>query len=360
MPDKKRRILIAPLDWGLGHTTRCIPIIISLLRHDCEVFVAAEGPSKELLKNEFPELIFLELKGYRVQYSQKRRWMFLKLAFQVPKLIFQVFSEHSWLGRVGNKYNFDAVISDNRPGLYHKSIPSVYMTHQLCIKTGNSLTDKLVQKIHYHFINKFSQCWVPDASGELSLAGDLSHPLIFPTLPVKYIGPLSRFERKAIPAKYSLSIILSGPEPQRSVFENIVLKYLENYSGCVLLVRGLPGNSELIPGHSSFIEIENHLSSAELSKAIQESELIIARCGYSTVMDLIKLGKRAVLIPTPGQTEQEYLAKYLMEKNLFYCVDQAQFSLNEAIDKAGVFPFVEQALFQHEYENVLKDFINRL
>jgi uncharacterized protein (TIGR00661 family) len=360
LPASRPRVLVAPLNWGLGHATRCIPVIFKLLQENCEIVIATGGECKILLQKEFPDLDFVELKGYGVQYSRNKYRMPLKLLLQFPKLFYRILAEKRWLKKIIRQYKIDAVISDNRFGLNHEKIPCVYITHQLKIKTGNSFTGQIAQKIHYHFINKFKVCWVPDAGGEINLAGELSHPAVLPDPPVIYLGPLSRFEKKEITIKYDLCIILSGPEPQRTVFEKIILKGLDDFSGSVLFVRGLPGKTFTNELKDPAIEIKNHLPAAELNLAIQQSKLIICRSGYTTVMDLVKLQKKAILVPTPGQTEQEYLAKYLLDKKIFYCTSQHNFSLSAEIKKAMSFPDNETTLSFKDYKAVIENFVKDL
>lgn len=352
----KSHVLIAPLEWGLGHTTRCIPIIFKLLEQNCEVTIAASGESKQLLMKEFPELYFIELKGYGIKYSRKNVGLPIKLFYQLPKIIFRIYFEHICLKKIIKHYSIDTIISDNRLGLFHKTVPCIYITHQLKIKTGNRATDWIVQKFHYWFINKYSECWVPDSQGDINLAGELSHPSRLPKVPVKYLGALSRFEKNGFEIKYDLIIIISGPEPQRTIFEKIILKEIENYHGRGLLIRGLPSTTSLIPFSSSF-EMVNHLTSTELNRVIQQSKMIISRCGYTTIMDLVKLQQKAVLVPTPGQTEQEYLADYLMKQKIFYCEEQQGFSLKEALKKAEIFAYKQITFPLTCYETVIKDFL---
>ncbi len=360
IPEHKPRILIAPLDWGLGHATRCIPIISTLIQQNCTVFVAAESQVKTLLQKEFPDLQFLGLKGYRVQYSRYKFWMPAKLLLQLPKILYRIYAENRWLKKAVKENSIDAVISDNRMGLFHKKIPSIYITHQLTIKTGSRFTENIAQKIHYHFINKFSNCWVPDIKGALNLAGALSHPAVLPKSMVTYLGPLTRFVKKEVESKYDLCIILSGPEPQRTVFEKIIFQQLDNIPGNNFLVRGLPQETLIPELNNSSIEIKNHLPANELSNIIQQSKLIISRCGYSTVMDLVTLQKKAILVPTPGQTEQEYLGRYLQEQKRFYCVDQNSFSLHDAIKNVGDFEFAVWSVPEDPYKNVMENFIMTL
>ena len=354
----KPKILVAPLEWGLGHATRCIPIIKEFVDQNCEVFIAAEGATYSLLKNEFPELAFLPLMGYRMKYSRMKYFLFWKILTQFPKIVFTIYKEHLWLKKIVKEYKFDAVISDNRFGMYHSKIPSVYITHQLLIKTGNSIIEKIAKRIHYYFIKKYNECWVPDFEVN-GLAGELSHPKKLPG-EVKYLGALSRFELTVVEKKYDLLISISGPEPQRTIFEHQILDQLKSYSGKVLFTRGLPETSEEIKYDDPSIEIKNHLPAGELNEAILQSDMIISRCGYTTVMDMIKLKKKAILIPTPGQTEQEYLAGYLMKKKIFYTTSQKNFILQESLQQAQSFPFIISGCDMEQYKNVIHQFVRSL
>jgi uncharacterized protein (TIGR00661 family) len=356
----KIRILVAPLDWGLGHATRCIPIISKLLQQNCDVIVAAEAAGKFLLQKEFPNLIFVDLKGYRIQYSSSKIAMPFKMLAQLPKLVYRVYSEKLWLNKAITQYSIDAVISDNRLGLSCKKVMSIYITHQLLIKTGNAFTEKIAQKIHYYFINKYNACWVPDAKGEINLAGDLSHPKLLPAGPVKYLGPLSRFKKLDVDIKYDVCILLSGPEPQRTIFEKKFIEELKTFSGKAFLLRGCPGDTKEIKLGLPEVEVKNHLSADELNIVIQQSKLIISRSGYTTVMDLAKLQHKALLVPTPGQTEQEYLAEYVEQKQIFYTLQQKDFSLKKAFEKVNAFEFKNTALLQNEYDVVVEYFVAQL
>ncbi|MDQ6755928.1 MAG: glycosyltransferase [Bacteroidota bacterium] len=349
---------MAPLEWGLGHATRCIPIICELLHQNCEVFIAAEGATYFLLKEEFPQLTFLPLIGYRVKYSRRKCFLPLKILMQFPKIIFTIYKEHQWLNRIIKRYKIDAIISDNRFGLYSKKIPSVYITHQLLIKTGNGFTEKFAQKIHHHFIKKYNQCWVPDFEND-GFAGELSHPKKLPGN-VQYLGILSRFKLKEqTEKKYDLLISISGPEPQRTIFEEKILNELKSYTGKVLFIRGLPENPASLRG-TELVEIKNHLTAKQFNEKILQSDIILSRCGYTTIMDLIKLKKKAIIIPTPGQTEQEYLAKYLMKKKIFYIVKQKDFSLQKDIQQAASMLFNIPDYDMLQYKKIISQFVQSL
>ena len=358
----KPRILVAPLDWGLGHATRCIPIIHQLINNNCEVLLAAEGKIKSLLEAEFPHPLFLELKGYNIQFGKTGWEVFGKLLLQIPKIIEAIDEEHNWLNNVVDEYEIDAVISDNRYGLFNERIYSVFITHQLLIKTslGNA-ADKLFQKLNYEYVNAYNECWVPDVEEENNLSGDLSHPEKMPDIPVHYIGALSRFidndEKKS---EDHLLIMLSGPEPQRTILEDQLLEQLKQYKKQVFFVRGLPGNTDL-PTVSENVITKNHLPAAELQQAIISASFIVSRCGYSTIMDIMSLKKRSILIPTPGQTEQEYLADHLMHGNLALCIPQSKFKLLNALQLADSFNYkFGQFKKEQDLKRIIEELLNTL
>ncbi len=357
----KKTILIAPLDWGLGHATRCIPIIRELNQLGLRVIIAADGPIKSLLQQEFPNNLFIFLAGYQIKYSKNSFWFSVKLLLQSLRIVFTIIKEHFWLNKIVKEYGIDMIISDNRFGLYHSTIPSVYITHQLFIKTGNYFSERIGEKIHRWFIKKYDECWIPDFEKVNSIAGVLSHPekILSNT---KYIGCLSRFEKQEDEKQeYQLLILISGPEPQRTIFEKKLLDQTVNFRGKVLFVRGLPGQESKAPLSTNFnsIIIKNHLPSDELCLAIQQSEMVICRSGYTSVMDLIKLKQKAILIPTPGQSEQEYLADHLHTQNMFYSVSQHKFQLNESLDNAMQFEYKIPEANMNLYKKVINDFINQ-
>ncbi len=206
----------------------------------CNVIIAADGPALTLLQNQFPKSKCITFSGYKIEYSKKRKWLPVKLVLQIPKILLGIFKEHQQLQKAIEKYSISAVISDNRFGLFSKKAYSIYITHQLQIKTGNLFSEKVLLKIHYWFIKKFNECWVPDYNGVNNIAGELSHPAKLPQQ-VSYIGCLSRFTKNAITDdKLGILILLSGPEPQRSILESIIIPQLQYFDGSALLVRGLP------------------------------------------------------------------------------------------------------------------------
>ncbi len=353
-------MLIAPLDWGLGHATRCIPIIRALQNKGHEVIIAAEGAQAKLLQTEFPHLQMLPLTGYRVKYSKSRWWLPFALLLQSPRLLHIIKYEKNWLDTVIDQYKIGLVISDNRYGLCSKKVACIFITHQLIIKTPFDWLEKWVQRINYRYIDQFNSCWVPDAAGELNAAGLLSHPGKFPGVKVHYIGLLSRFRQQPVAKKYDYCILLSGPEPQRTLLENKLIAGLAEIEGKILLVRGKPGAEDTLQT-ATHIEVKNHLRGSELQEAILQSEYIISRSGYTTVMELLSLQKKSILIPTPRQTEQEYLAKKLQQDHICMSVDQNEFNCatHLAMAKTFAYRFPDLPLFDEDaVDQLLKASLN--
>jgi uncharacterized protein (TIGR00661 family) len=353
--EKRKKVLVAPLDWGLGHATRCIPIIKSFLEQGAEVIIAADDRAARLLKEEFPSLNHIHLHGYRIRYS-KTLGMVLMIALQIPKILLAIWKEHQALKKIIREEQLDIVISDNRYGLWNKGVKCIFMTHQLMVKCPPVLKyfEPLLHRIILWFIKKYDECWVPDVANEKNLSGDLSHKYPFPSN-AKFIGWLSRFnptQKIAVQKKYDLLVLLSGTEPQRTVLENILTNEIGKTNYRSLIVRGVPEEKKQLVYRNN-LSIVSYLNSNELFSAINDSETIISRPGYSTLMDLAATGKKAILIPTPGQTEQEYLAETLSVKSIFFSVQQKKFSLTDAIEKVNKTPGIQKENFSSQLREAI-------
>jgi UDP-N-acetylglucosamine:LPS N-acetylglucosamine transferase len=320
----KGRILVAPLNWGLGHATRCIPIIKALMEEGFEPILASDGKALSLLEKEFPGLKSYKLSELKISYSKRGSWFLFKLFLQLFKFYKSYKNERQQIKKIAIEENLAGIISDNRLGLYHKNIPCAVITHQLKVYSGSFTWFSTL--FHKFFISKYDQCWVPDRKERPNLSGQLGH-LKKTSLNLHYIGYLSRFEVKEYPVIYDVLILISGLEPQRSKLEDIMLSEFQNYSGKVALVQGIV-EDEPKSYEKNGIKVFNFLQSEELEKIIQQSKVIICRSGYSTLMDLGKLNRQAVLIPTPGQPEQQYLAKSMKKHAVAPYCQQEKFNLN--------------------------------
>jgi len=324
---KKKKILIAPLDWGLGHATRCIPVARALEKEGYEVLFCAASRSLDLLIKEFPSNQFIKLEGYNITYP-KNGWMIFSMIFQSFRILNKIRNEHKELKQIIADFEIDGIISDNRYGMYNKTIPSVFITHQINIQSP--ILSSLIRKVNLWFINKYQECWIPDTEQNI-LSGSLSKIKI-EKHNFKFIGPLSRFEKLDATKKIDILAIVSGPEPQRSIFEGLLKKQLLDSGKNSILVLGKTetNKEEKIEN----LTILNHLASKELNQAMSNSEIVISRSGYSTIMDLAALDKKAIFIPTPGQTEQIYLANLFAEQKVAFAQHQHGFKLEKALEES--------------------------
>lgn len=313
---KSKRILVTALNWGLGHATRCIPVINELKKNN-EVAIASDGNALKILKMAFPELQCYELPAYNIHYRYQS--MVLNMAVQAPKFWTIYHKERKETQSIIRDFRADVVISDNRFGVIGKGTYNIFMTHQLHIPMDNIFLGKIANEIHHFFINQYDECWIPDDQ-EHPLAGKMSQANCL--IPKKYIGILSRLEPKQVEEDIDIIAVLSGPEPQRTKLEEYLLQNIDSTNNKVVLVRGT--NENFI--HHPNIEIHNLLGSEALNALLNRSSMVICRSGYTSLMDLRKLNKKAILIPTPGQYEQEYLANELDGKYGFFALKQCEIS----------------------------------
>jgi hypothetical protein len=316
----KEKTIVSPLDWGLGHATRCVPIIRSCLEQGMEVEIASAITHKNFFAQEFPNLTWREVPAYNIRYPKHSWQMPFWIFWQNPRIKKTMQEENKWLAAQCEKQKYTQIISDNRFGFFNKKIKSIYITHQLRIAFPGifSIFEKIGENWHKNIMKNFDEIWVPDYEEFPGLAGKLSHPS-YADKRIKYIGPLSRLANSQLPTPNSqlktldILALISGPEPQRSFFEKFAIKFLTEKPGNHCMVRGLPGEKEVpdLP-----FQVFNHLSAADLREKILASRTVLCRSGYSTLMDLNLLKANAILFPTPGQTEQIYLAK--LWKNFLY------------------------------------------
>jgi hypothetical protein len=344
---KKKTVIVAPLNWGLGHATRCIPIIEALQEAGATVILASDGGALALLRREFPHLRAVELPAYDIRYPF--RSMTLSMAVQGHKILRGCVLEYFWLKKFLKTEHIDAVISDNRFGFFSRATRSIFMTHQVQILIPMRFLQPFVNAVNHFFIRHFDALWIPDTASERNLAGDLAHGFfvekLHKKLTINYLGTLSRMQCFAAELKYRAIIVLSGPEPQRTILEEKILTQLigivekERRRGFeprrrlgYCLVRGVSDKNVTIKTDNWIkkIEIHNVLTGKELNQKIMESDVVVCRSGYSSLMDLVVLQKKALLIPTVGQTEQEYLADALAHQNRFVAQHQDALDLQKA------------------------------
>ncbi len=328
-------VFMAVLNWGLGHATRSCVLIEALLRAGVRVSVGADGAALKLLHTEWPQLPIFELPAWHVSYPRRSMaWNMLRL---LPHFVHSMYADRRAIQKIHRQQCFDAVISDNRYGCYLNECPSILLTHQLFIRSPWRWSDPWVHKYLHAWIRRFSACWVPDWPNAPGLSGALGHGQV--SFPLRYVGPLSRMQACRVPNKrYEVAAILSGPEPQRTYLEQQLIAQWFDLPLRGVLVQGLPERQVrpcmLRPG---LLQVP-FLPKGPLNRLICESEVVVCRSGYSSLMDLAATGAKALLVPTPGQTEQEYLAAQLAQKEICVVQSQATFNLAEGWQRARQLP----------------------
>ena len=364
--EHKLTALVCPLDWGLGHASRDILLIRELINAEFKVILAGDGPSLALLNNEFPGLQMVKISSARIAYSHTDS-MVLKMLWQLPRLIGGILREHRILKKVLADTDADLVISDNRFGLWNKKAYSIYITHQLWIKfpKGWRIFERPVHLLHRLIISRYNQCWIPDTNHPVyNLGGKLSHIARLPSNSF-YAGIFSRFisvlnnpeMTSSSDYKADVLVIVSGPEPQRTIFEELMINRLEKLPYKALIIRGLPGEQKR-QYSSDHIRFKSHLSVEHFHLLLKTAKYVICRSGYSTLMDLVTLGRKAILVPTPGQPEQEYLAVYFSEKYNFITCQQNNPDLQKAIEECD--NLNSESIKRIDTENKLREIVIRL
>jgi len=311
---KLNKVLFCVLNWGLGHASRSTPVIEFLISKGIQVDIASDGDALVLLQQKFPKSKFIELPPYKIQYSKSAKALPFKLLCQVPKLIKSAEKEKNILHTIlDSNQNYDLIISDNRYGCYSSSLPSIIICHQLNIRLPKALS--WLNKINNKLLANFNSIWLPD--NEDNLSGNLSST----RLKHSRIGLLSSYSKTEVKKDIDFLIVLSGPEPQRSLLE-IKLLHSVPLNSKIVMVRGTSVQSQ------TNIEFEHYNLAPQkiMNDLLNRAKLVISRSGYSSIMDYKTLGTPAILIPTPGQTEQEYLANYLNDNPQFKMVNQKDIS----------------------------------
>lgn len=291
------------------------------------IFIASGEEHLALFRSEMPGITCISFSGFKPGYSRYFP-QYLVLLLKTPLLLYHIILEHYRVKKIIREYKIDVIISDNRFGLWNRRITSVYITHMPLIPFPKQFRFLEFSGVLLHraIIKKYSLCFIPDLPGEENVSGRLSHGISLPDN-VRFIGILSRFssdeesiEKHPNDSRHN-TIILSGPEPQREMLKQKLIKLLEDKETPLIILEGKPGKvqKQIRTGNVLFY---NHLPAAEMKKIVTGSRSIISRSGYTTIMELISMNCGALLIPTPGQTEQEYLAGYLVEKGWFQAMSQ--------------------------------------
>ena len=309
-----KKILVAPLDWGLGHAARSVPLIKVLCSKN-DVIIACGPSAYGFLQKELPDLEIIKIDDWRIRYP-KHKINFFTILGWIPVMLRNSIHEHRFVKRIIRSRGIDCIVSDNRYGLLYKGLECYIITHQVYPKMprGFGFLENLGGWMFKKYLSRFKQVLIPDFERGDNLSGSLAADRDLPPEKFVRIGILSRFNHSqaGTPAFHQIPVLvlMSGQENQRTVLENKIIAALDGLALNVLFVRGV-GESRPTINNTKNITFRNLLSGNELRDALMAAELIICRAGYSTLCDVVALKKRAVIIPTPGQTEQEYLAERL-------------------------------------------------
>ena len=309
-----KKILVAPLDWGLGHAARSVPLIKVLCSKN-DVIIACGPSAYGFLQKELPDLEIIKIDDWRIRYP-KHKINFLTILGWIPVMLRNSIHEHRFVKRIIRSRGIDCIVSDNRYGLLYKGLECYIITHQVYPKMprGFGFLENLGGWMFKKYLSRFNKVLIPDFERGDNLSGSLAADRDLPPEKFVRIGTLSRFNHSqaGTPAFHQIPVLvlMSGQENQRTVLENKIIAALDGLELNVLFVRGV-GESRPTIANTKNITFRNLLSGNELRDALMAAELIICRAGYSTLCDVVALKKRAVIIPTPGQTEQEYLAERL-------------------------------------------------
>ncbi|CAN5254652.1 glycosyltransferase [soil metagenome] len=331
-------VLVAALDWGLGHAARSIPLINLLKQRDVKIILGSAGRAAQLWKDEYPELEHIELPAYDPSYPADGN-MVWHMALQSKRLLGVIKEEGKALEALITKHGITHVISDNRYGLSNPTVPTAFITHQVNIRMPGimRLFEPLVNYVNHDYINHFTRCWIPDWPAVPNLSGDLGHGKAITKKRYRYVGPLSRMTAtlEVVEQVYEVVALCSGPEPQRSIFEQKLREQLASIPGRKLLVLGKPEIGKTIREENG-IEVAEHLGTEAMNEVMQQAKTIVCRSGYSTLMDLNALGLKAILIPTPGQPEQLYLGKRMAKLARHIRQFQDERDLKAGIEKSNM------------------------
>ena len=325
---KNKRILFAIMGWGLGHATRCIPIIRSLMKEN-HVILASNGISTTLLKQEFSSLKCIDYPDYAIKYPRNKMMLLPLIALQLPSIIIKLIKEYLQTQKVINDENIDLIISDSRYGVYSTGVPTYFIIHQLRFQLSGifKTIEFLGEWFNIFMFHRYEKIIIPDIQSDKNLTGDLTHKGKISNHPkLHYLGVFCSVSKMNIKEDIDYLFSVSGPDIQRTLFEEIILEQISHIPGKKVVVLGKPDDKRTYDNIEN-TEIYNHVNRQKLNELLNRAKFVICRSGYTSVMELVALGKRALMIPTPGQTEQEYLARHYQMTGLFFTAKQEGLNL---------------------------------
>lgn len=361
-PPSQKRILYAVLNWGLGHAVHSVPMIRSLSKNN-EVILAATGRALAFLKDEFPHLQSINLPDYTIQYASKQRLLVVRLILQVPAMLVSLLREHWQTEKIVRERDIDLIFSDNRYGVYSRNVPSFFITHQLRFKLPARLRkfEVISEWFNRWYFRKYSGVLVLDEAGKENMAGDLAHSGKICRHPkLTYIGLWSTVHKENVPQDIDVLAVISGPEPHRGIFGKKVIEQMKNMPGNKVVILGKPEDTEKDYSYPG-LQVYSFKNRKEVNDLLNRAKIVVCRSGYSSTTDLVSLKKPALMVPTPGQTEQEYQAEYYRDKGYFYMVSQEEMNLSVDLKTAKKFSRIKESRLKvNQYDLFYKALGERL
>ena len=331
---KNKRILFAIMGWGLGHATRCIPIIRSLMKEN-HVILASNGISTTLLKQEFSSLKCIDYPDYAIKYPKNKMMLLPLIALQLPSIILKLIKEHLQTQKVINDENIDLIISDSRYGVYSTGVPTYFIIHQLRFQLSGifKAIESLGEWFNIFMFRRYEKIIIPDIQSDQNLTGALTHSGKISNHPkLHYLGIFCSVSKMNIKEDIDYLFSVSGPEIQRTLFEEIILDQISHIPGKKVVVLGKPDDKRTYDNIEN-TEIYSHVNRQKQNELLNRAKFVVCRSGYTTVMELVALKKSALMIPTPGQTEQEYLARHYQSTGIFHIAMQDGLDLIGELNK---------------------------
>ncbi len=359
----QKTVLAAPLNWGLGHATRMVPVIELLLQKGARVLLAADKRPYDFLKQRFPDCKMIRLPGFEPSYPEKGS-MALRMISSFPLMLKKAHEANKLLQKIIDRHGVDIVISDNRYELSSTKVYSVFITHQLNVQTfrWQRLFQPLITQLIYRYIKRFDELWIPDSeNNQHNLSGKLSHVKNFPVENYQFTDPLSRLDLDVGASEMEpldLLVLLSGPEPQRTVFEQLITTQLLKNKLRATVLQSKPEEKTIKQKEN--ITLISHADDEQMAMLIKSADIVISRPGYSTIMDLSVFGKKAIFVPTPGQTEQLYLARELKNRRYCYFEKQASFNLTHAIGVSEKYTGLPKVAKNDKLDGLVRKLLSRI
>lgn len=334
------KILFAASSWGLGHATRDLILIQALMDAGHSVTVLSTDRALKLLRGELADQCdYIDLPDIPKALGHTSASFYLKMTMALP-LVFRTFRrEHRFVDELCRAGKCDRIVSDSRYGVWSRDVPSYHLMHTLhqISPFRVRLVEHVIESIQRGLLSGAKKVLIPDQE-ENGLAGELCHDLVaFRRDQIEYLGILSSVLRMPVEQDIDYFITVSGVEPQRSILEKKVLRQARELDGRVVITLGRP-DLPFSVSDDGRLAIYSFLGRRRQAEMLNRARTVVSRSGYTTLMELAELGKRALMVPAVGQSEQEYLAGLHERRGTMHSVPQSRLNLARDLRDAERYP----------------------